>query len=61
MFSDLKNIFFINFKVLHIYLGLVHPRVGHIEPDPLPEGTGDGVCGVDPAVRVQHILQQKVG
>ena len=37
-------------------LGLVHPRMGHIEPNPLPEGAGDGVGGVDPAEGVQHIL-----
>ena len=26
-------------------LGLVHPRVCHIEPDPLPEGTEDLFVG----------------
>jgi hypothetical protein len=40
------------------YLSLVHPGMGDIEPDPLPEGTGDGVGGVDPAVGVQHVLQR---
>jgi hypothetical protein len=34
--------------------------MGDIEPDPLPEGTGDGVGGVDPAVGVQHVLQRSV-
>jgi hypothetical protein len=33
--------------------------MGHIDPDPLPEGAGDGVGGVDPAVRVQHVLIKK--
>ena len=37
-------------------LGLVHAGVRHVETNPLPEGTGDGVGGVDPAVRVQHVL-----
>ena len=37
-------------------LGLVHPGVGHVEPDPLPEGAGDGVGGVDPAVSVEDVL-----
>jgi hypothetical protein len=32
--------------------------MGHVEADPLPEGTGDGVGGVDPAVRVQHVLHR---
>jgi hypothetical protein len=39
------------------YLSLIHPGMGDIETDPLPEGTGDGVGGVDPAVGVQHVLQ----
>ena len=30
--------------------------MGHINTNPLPEGAGDGVGGVDPAVRVQHVL-----
>ena len=29
-------------------LGLVHAGVRHVETNPLPEGTGDGVGGVDP-------------
>ena len=37
-------------------LGLVHPGVGHVEPDPLPEGAGDGVGGVYPAVSVEDVL-----
>ena len=37
-------------------LCLVHAGVRHVETNPLPEGTGDGVGGVDPAVRVQHVL-----
>ena len=32
-----------------------------IDPDPLPEGTGDRVCGVYPAVRVEHILRNVFG
>jgi hypothetical protein len=40
------------------YLSLIHSGMGDIEPDPLPEGTGDGVGGVDPAVGVQHVLQR---
>ncbi len=36
--------------------GLVHPRVCHINSYPLPEGTGNGVGGVDPTVSVEHIL-----
>ena len=36
--------------------GLVDPRVGHVDPDTLPEGAGDGVGGMDPAVRVQYVL-----
>ena len=38
--------------------GLVYARVGHVYPDALPEGAGDGVRGVDPAVRVQHVLKE---
>ena len=38
-------------------LSLVHPGVGHIETNPLPEGAGDGVGGVDPAVRVENVLR----
>ena len=37
-------------------LGLVHAGVRHVETNPLPEGTGDGVGGVDPAVGVDNIL-----
>jgi len=43
------------------YLSLIHSGMGDIEPDPLPEGTGDGVGGVDPAVGVQHVLRYKRG
>ena len=35
--------------------------MGHVDPDPLPEGAGDGVGRVDPAVRVQHILGDVLG
>jgi len=42
-------------------LGLVHAGVRHVETNPLPEGTGDGVGGVDPAVRVQHVLGNVLG
>ena len=37
--------------------GLVYAGVGHVDTDPLPEGAGDRVRGVDPAVRVQHVLR----
>ena len=30
--------------------------MGHVKTNPLPEGTGDGVCGMDPAVGIQNIL-----
>ena len=36
---------------------LVNARMGHVHSNPLPEGAGDGVGGVDPAESVQHILQ----
>jgi len=42
-------------------LCLVHAGVRHVETNPLPEGTGDGVGGVDPAVRVQHVLGNVLG
>ena len=35
---------------------LVHAGVGDVKANPLPEGTWDGVGGVDPAVRVEHFL-----
>ena len=34
----------------------VNAGVSNINTNPLPEGTGDGVGGVDPAVGVQHVL-----
>ena len=37
--------------------GLVNARMGHVHSNPLPEGAGDGVGGVDPAESVQHVLQ----
>ena len=37
-------------------LSLVHSRVSHVEPNPLPECAGNRVGGVDPAVRVQNVL-----
>ena len=40
-------------------LSLIHPWMGHIEPNPLPEGAGDGVGGVDPAVGVQNVLEEE--
>ena len=48
--------------VLHVLLvslvpRLVHPWVGHVHPNPLPVGGGEGVGGVDPAVRVQHLFR----
>ena len=36
---------------------LVNTRVGHVHSYSLPEGAGDGVGGVDPAERVQYVLQ----
>ncbi len=33
----------------------------HVDADPLPEGTRDGVRGVDPAVGVEHILGDVFG
>jgi len=36
--------------------GLVNAGVRHVNTDPLPKGAGDRVGGVDPAVRVQHVL-----
>ena len=41
--------------------GFVYAGMSHIDPDPLPEGAGDGVGGVDPAVRVQHVLWNVLG
>ena len=40
-------------------LSLIHPWVSHIKTDPLPEGAGDGVGGVDPAVGVQNVLEEE--
>ena len=33
----------------------------HIDANTFPESTGDGVCGVDPAVRVEHIFGDVFG
>ena len=41
--------------------GLVDARVGHVDADPLPEGAGNGVGWVDPAVGVQHVLGNVFG
>ena len=41
--------------------GLVDARVGHIEPDALPEGTGDSVGGVYPTVGVEYLLRNVFG
>ena len=46
--------------LLRVY-SLVNARVSNINTNPLPEGTGDGVGGVDPAVRVQHVLGDFLG
>ncbi len=35
----------------------VDARMCHVEPDPLPEGTGYRVRGVDPAEGVEHLLR----
>ena len=40
---------------------LVNTRMGHINPNPLPECAGYRVGGVDPAVRVQHVLGDVFG
>ena len=34
--------------------------MGHVESNPLPEGTGDCVGGVNPAVGIQNILQTQI-
>ena len=39
----------------------VDARVSDIDPYPLPEGTGYGVRGMDPAVCVEHILRDVLG
>ncbi len=36
--------------------GLVHSRVRHVHPDPLPVRRAERVGGVDPTVRVEHVL-----
>ena len=41
--------------------GLVNTRMGHINTNPLPECAGYRVGGVDPAVRVQHVLRDVFG
>ena len=40
---------------------LVNPWMGHIDTNPLPECAGYRVGGVDPAVRVQHVLGNVFG
>ncbi len=40
---------------------LIDPRMRHIDPDPLPKGTGNRVSGVDPTVGVQHVLGDVLG
>jgi len=42
-------------------LCFIHPWVSHIKTNPFPEGTGDGVCGVDPAIGVENILWNVFG
>ena len=39
----------------------VNAWVCHIEADALPEGTGDGICGMDPTVGVEHLLRNVPG
>lgn len=41
--------------------GLVDTRVGHIEPDPLPEGAWNCVGGMDPAVGIKHLFRNIFG
>ena len=40
------------------YLGFVNTRMSHIKTNPLPEGTGYCICGVNPTVGVQNILNK---
>lgn len=40
---------------------LVDARVSHIYAYPLPESAGDRVRGVDPAIRVEHVLWYVLG
>ena len=39
----------------------VDARVGHVQPHPLPEGAGDGVSRMNPAVGVKDILGDVFG
>ena len=41
--------------------GLVDAGMRHIDADSLPEGTGDSVSGVYPAVSVEHIFGYVLG
>jgi len=41
--------------------GLVDTGMRHINADSLPESTGDGVGGVNPAVSVEHIFGNVLG
>jgi hypothetical protein len=41
--------------------GLVDARMCHVKPNPLPEGTWDGVGGVDPAEGVQDLFGDVFG
>ena len=43
----------------HVH-GLVDAGVGHVDPDPLPEGARDRVGGVDPAVDVHDVAAHAV-
>ena len=40
-------------------VGPVHPGVGDLQPSLLPEGAGDGVGGVYPAVGVDNVLKKQ--
>ena len=50
---DVPPLFWVN--------GFVDARMGHVEANPFPEGTGDRVRRVDPAVGVQHVFRDVLG
>lgn len=59
--TEANPLIILNISPLFWINSLINPRMRHIDPNPLPKGTGNRICGMDPAIRVQNVFWNVLG